>query len=201
LSQAGGETYQLEPCLTPSAYPALLFHELFEQREEVATGGQPMHRITKRKLAFATLLALGPLLILGMQPLFAENQVTSPEIKKLGVPSLLPGKLSDVMEFDDGTISGGKFIVPVDKHLVISRVKVVPEEPGPGMVSVMLWHLEGDHNKSMLEYWVGPNDQVTYLDFPGGLVISPESSLAITNGSDSNGPVRVDIAGYIRTDE
>ena len=157
-----------------------------------------MNRIAMAKLAFVIILMAISLLICGPQPTTADEPEQLRETKRLGVRSLSPGKLDTVVELDVPGGVSSKFTVPPNRILVISRVEVVPELPGPGTFATTLWQIRNDDRRSFLEYWVGPYDRATQLDFPGGMVIGPESSLALENDSGSGGPIRVTLYGYIQ---
>jgi hypothetical protein len=162
------------------------------------TGGQIMRKNSKKILIVAIVLTFGFFIVQGLQTVMAENPSEPTATKRLGVRSLSPGTTTEVVEVKNGADDSNKFTVPANNVLVISSAKVVPEKPGPGTVSVTLWYVESGNRTNVVEYWVGPNDEPTQLDFPDGLIVASESSLVVKNDIGSNGPVRVDIDGFIQ---
>jgi hypothetical protein len=133
-----------------------------------------------------------------LQTVVAEQVGTHPERKRLGVRALSPGKSSELVDMDTGSACPGTFTVPVENVLVISSVRIVPAEPGPGTIRVTLWHTWSDERRDVLEYWVSPNDRPIELDFSRELRVPAGSFLVVENQTTSAGPVRVDMDGYLK---
>jgi hypothetical protein len=121
------------------------------------------------------------------------------EIKYLAM-EVAPGRSRDFLEITPAAIPAGVFTVPSGKVFVINSVKIYPLSPGSGVIDVTLRQKIGVTNSERAS-WVLPNSQPTQLEYSTGLVVSSGFTLIIQNHSRSSGRIRVDVHGYVASDE
>ena len=154
-----------------------------------------MRVATTTKFAFVAVFVLSAFLLTSQDSALADIFTKPSRIKSLSTTQISPGNTEDVVEISSEATNMGVFTVPPNKVLVITNVKIFPQNPGAGTLKVRLIQ-----DSRAREYWVVPNDLPTQLHIPTGLVIAPGYSLKIENYPDSAGPIRVDMIGYIVKD-
>ncbi|HJO03020.1 MAG TPA: hypothetical protein QGG47_03480 [Acidobacteriota bacterium] len=112
-------------------------------------------------------------------------------IRNLGTPDIAPGGNQPLLWSTPDAVNGGDFVVPDNMAYAITSITVIPQQPGAG-TNTIRFNLDGRGRY----FWVVPNEHLTHLVFPAGIVVGPGWALNIDNVAQSAGVVTVNVDGY-----
>lgn len=152
-------------------------------------------RFLALRLAPSRILAICSMLFL----LFASGCAVAPkpsDFVELGTRLIGSGAREDLQRTSPRAANLGPYTVPSDRVLVITSVKIVPDNPGPGTVKIDL--LQKDPSiDAIRRFWVFPADRPTQFDIlDSGIVVAPGFALSIRDAGGSAVAFRAYVFGY-----
>lgn len=147
------------------------------------------HRAPNPMLAAISLLFL----------LFAAGCSTAPrpsDFVELGTRLIGPGVREDLQRTNTRAVNLGPYTVPANRVLVITSIKIIPDNPGPGTLKIDL--LQKDATSDAIRaFWVFSADGPTQYDIPdSGIVVGPGFTLSLRDSGGSAASFRGDVYGY-----
>lgn len=131
--------------------------------------------------------------------LFAAGCAAAPrpsDFVELGTRLIGAGAREDLQRTNTGAANLGPYTVPANRVLVITSIKIIPDNPGPGTLKIDL--LQKDSAVDAIRaFWVFPANGVTQYDIPdSGIVVGPGFTLSLRDSGGSAAAFRADVYGY-----
>jgi len=147
--------------------------------------------------SLAVLVAAG--LVAAATPAGADLLKKPSQIRHLTTAMIAQGDTGDLLEV--GPTGGllGTYTVPRKHVLIVTTVTILPVFPGSGVLETQLFR--GPSGLQNSESWKVPMDRPTQLQFPNGLVFSPDEFFRVQNTGASDLPVVVELSGYEARDK
>ena len=148
-----------------------------------------IHRTTGRVLAAFCLLLLAS----------AAGCSTAPrpsDFVELGTRLIASGAREDLQRTNSAAANLGPYTVPANRVLVVTSVKIIPDNPGPGTLKIDLLQKNATVD-AIRKFWVLPANGPTQYDIPdSGIVVGPGYILSLRDSGGSAASFRGNLYGY-----